>query len=228
MNVLVFEDEPSVATLIEKSLREYGHTTELVATAREGLARVNQRSYDVIILDIMLPDRLGWDVCREIRSVDVQTPILILTALNTLEHIVQGLEMGADDYLAKPFRIRELVARLHALQRRNNLPSSTPTETLEFDDLVVNVQEQTVARAGDPIRLTSKEFAMLVYFMQHPKRVLSRHAILENVWGIHFDLETNVVDVFVSYLRNKIDKPYEKKLIHTVFGTGYVLKKDEE
>ena len=226
MKVLLIEDEPGVASLIEKSLSEYGHATHMVDQGKAGLGQVKDGGYDVVILDIMLPDMSGWDVCREIRGFDPHTPILMLTALNSLEHIVQGLEMGADDYLAKPFRIRELVARLHALHRRSGIPS-LQDELLQYEDLTINLREQTVKRADNLIKLTSKEFLMLVYFMQNPRRVLSRTNILENVWGIDFDLETNVVDVFVNYLRNKIDKPYNEKLIHTVFGMGYVLKKDE-
>ena len=227
MKVLVIEDEPGVASLIEKSLKEYGHAISIATKAGDGMSSIKKDSYDIVILDIMLPDKSGWDVCREIRGFDQRLPILMLTALNSLEHIVQGLEMGADDYLAKPFRIRELVARIHALHRRKGM-SDPVEELLQYEDLVVNLRELTVKRAGDLIKLTSKEFMMLVYFMQNPRRVLSRTSILENVWGINFDLETNVVDVFVNYLRNKIDKPYKEKLIHTVFGMGYVLKKDEE
>ncbi|MEM8966730.1 MAG: response regulator transcription factor [Bacteroidota bacterium] len=225
MKILLIEDEPEVASLIERSLNEYGHIVHTISNGREGIANVQKGAFDIIILDVMLPDITGWKVCKEIRSINQRIPILMLTALNSLENIVQGLELGADDYLAKPFRIKELVARLQALHRRNDLPT-IHEDILEYEDILVNLEEQTVKRAGNPIKLTTKEFFLLVYFMRNPRRVLSRNSILENVWGIDFDPETNVVDVFVNYLRNKIDKPYQEKLIHTVFGIGYVLKKE--
>jgi DNA-binding response OmpR family regulator len=226
MRILLIEDEPEVASLITKSLNEYGHVIRVASTGKGGLKTLQEEQFDIVILDVMLPDMAGWDVCKEIRVANQSIPVLMLTALNSLEHIVQGLELGADDYMPKPFRIRELVARLHALHRRNGYPTAQE-DILRYEDLTVNLQEQTVKRGEDFIKLTSKEFLLLVHFMQNPRRVLSRTNILENVWDINFEMETNVVDVFVNYLRNKIDKPYEKKLIHTVFGIGYVLRKDE-
>lgn len=227
MKILLIEDGFEVASLIERSLNEYGYVVHINSNGKEGIANFRKETFDIVILDVMLPDTTGWEVCKEIRAINSRVPILMLTALSSLENIVQGLELGADDYLAKPFRIRELVARLRALHRRNDLPI-VHEDILEYEDISVNLQEQTVKRAGSPIKLTTKEFLLLVYFMRNPKRVLSRNNILENVWGIDFDPETNVVDVFVNYLRNKIDKPYQEKLIHTVFGMGYVLRKEEE
>lgn len=229
MRILLIEDEPAVASLIEKSVRDYGHEIDLAITAAEGLTKHAHQVYDMLILDIMLPDQNGWAVCKQIRAQDSLTPILMLTALGELDHMVHGFSLGADDYLPKPFRIRELIARIDALHRRSGirLQEQIEEKLLRFEDIEMNLTQRVVKRGGEPIPLTSREFYLLKYFMQNPKRVLSRAAILDNVWSINFDLKTNVVDVYVNYLRNKIDKNFETKLIHTVIGMGYVLKKQE-
>ena len=187
-----------------------------------GYKLASTNSYDLIILDIILPGRNGLEVCRQIRKHDNLTPILMLTALGTTEDKVSGLDSGADDYLTKPFKLQEFLARVRALTRRKNQP--TQSGILKIADLELNTDTKEVKRNNQPIQLTVKEFALLEYFMRNQKRVLSRVQIAENVWDLNFDTGTNIIDVYVKYLRDKVDKNSEKKLIHTVFGVGYVMK----
>lgn len=193
-----------------------------------GLKMALDHSYDLIILDIMLPGRNGLDVCRAIRAENNFTPILFLTALGTAENVVIGLDTGADDYLVKPFKFIELQARVKSLLRRSISPvpvSTVPQEDIyTIDDLVLNDTSKTVKRGGEPITLTSTEYRLLLLFLKNKNRVLSRIDILEKVWDVNFDMGTNVVDVYVNYLRKKIDKDRAGKLIHTMVGMGYVMK----
>ena len=179
-----------------------------------------QGEYEAIILDLMLPDHDGVQICRELRRRGVSTPILMLTALSSTSDKVTGFEAGADDYLAKPFDLEELLARVHALLRR---AQSSEAAVLRFADIEMNRVARTVTRAGQPVTLTSKEFALLEYFMRNPNRVLTRTNLGERVWDMNFEDESNVIEVYISRLRNKIDKGFDKPLIHTVIGTGYVL-----
>jgi len=230
-NICLVEDEEKVAAFIIKGLREHGFN---VTHARDGLSAKqlvqSDDKFDLVILDLMLPDGSGMDICRLIRERDSHTPILMLTALNRVDDKVSGLEAGADDYLVKPFHFKELVARLNALLRRTQPEGAVlqPASMLIFEDLKLNTLSKTAERAGTEIILTSKEYQLLEMFMRNPNRTLSRDDIADKVWGIQFRTGTNFIDVYVNYLRNKIEKGLGGKLIHTVIGMGYILKKEKQ
>lgn len=217
-----------MVSFIKKGLTEEGYEMSVALDGETGLKMALDHSYDLIILDIMLPGRNGLDVCRAIRAANNFTPILFLTALGTAENVVIGLDTGADDYLVKPFKFIELQARVKSLLRRSMSPvavSTAPQEDIyTIDDLVLNDTSKTVKRGGEPITLTSTEYRLLLLFLKNKNRVLSRIDILEKVWDVNFDMGTNVVDVYVNYLRKKIDKDRAGKLIHTMVGMGYVMK----
>lgn len=224
MNILVVEDEKNVASFIKKGLEENGLNVTLAYDGETGLRLLQEQDFNVIVLDVILPKVNGWDVCAKIRKqLQLKTPILMLTALSSTDNLVKGLEQGADDYLAKPFKFQELLARIKALDRRNRNQVATQS-VLSFEDIEMNTDQKTVNRAGTPIKLTSREYNLLEYFLRNPNKVISRMEILENVWGVNFDLGTNVVDVYVNYLRNKVEKNFSKKVIHTVVGMGYILR----
>ncbi|MFT3980470.1 MAG: response regulator transcription factor [Ferruginibacter sp.] len=223
MKILLVEDEPSVATLINKGLTEKGHSIAVAPDGELGFNMAIASSFDVIILDIMLPRMSGMELCRQIREKKIQTPILFLTALGTTENIVAGLNAGGDDYLVKPFNFAELEARIYSLNRRNNI-AAQQDESIKIGLLSVDLQSKLVHYNGEFINLTSTEYRLLEYFFNNRNRVLSRIEILEHVWGIDFNMGTNVVDVYVNYLRKKVDKDSSQKLIHTVIGMGYMLK----
>jgi len=223
MKILVVEDEERVAQFIQKGLKEEGHAVDVAYDGEDGgfLAEVND--YDLIILDLMLPKKNGLQTCKEIRDHGVNTPVLMLTARDSVEDKVRGLDAGADDYLAKPFAFEELLARVRALLRRQ---SESKTPTLKIADLELDPMSRQVTRSGKPIRLTTKEYALLEYLLRNPKKVLSRTLIGEHVWDMNFDPESNVIDVYVSHLRTKVDKGFEPPLIHTLRGQGYILSDD--
>jgi len=223
MKILVVEDEERVAQFIQKGLKEEGHAVDVSYDGEDGgfLAEVND--YDLIILDLMLPKKNGLQVCKEIREHGIITPVLMLTARDSVEDKVKGLDAGADDYLAKPFAFEELLARVRALLRRQ---SETKTPTLKIADLELDPMSRQVTRSGKAIRLTTKEYALLEYLLRNPKKVLSRTLIGEHVWDMNFDPESNVIDVYVSHLRTKVDKGFEPALIHTLRGQGYILSDD--
>lgn len=224
MNILVIEDEENVASFIKKGLEENGINVTLAYDGETGLSLLQEQDFNVILLDVFLPQVNGWDVCAKIRKqLHLKTPILMLTALSSTDNLVKGLEQGADDYLAKPFKFQELLERVKALDRRNRNQVATES-VLRFEDIEMNTDQKTVSRAGTPIKLTSREYNLLEYFLKNPNKVISRMEILENVWGVNFDLGTNVVDVYINYLRNKIEKNFSKKVIHTVVGMGYILR----
>lgn len=223
MKILLVEDEPSVALLINQSLQEKGHSIAVAPDGLLGLELALANSFDVMILDIMLPGMNGIELCRQLRQKSINTPILFLTALGTTENIVAGLNNGGDDYLVKPFQLVELEARLKSLYRRNHLPIQED-DGFAFGNVSVNVHTKLVTYGGEQVNLTSTEFRLLEYFLKNRNRVLSRVEILENVWGIDFNMGTNVVDVYVNYLRKKIDKDNNQKFIQTVIGMGYMLK----
>ncbi len=220
MKILVVEDEERVAHFIQKGLKEEGHAVDVAHDGEDGefLAEVND--YDLIILDLMLPKKNGITVCRELRARGVNTPVLMLTARDAVEDKVRGLDAGADDYLVKPFDFAELLARVRALLRRQ---SESKSPVLKVADLELDPISRRVTRAGKPIRLTTKEYALLEYLMRNAGKVLSRTLIGEHVWDMNFDPESNVIDVYISHLRRKIDKGFEPPLLHTIRGQGYLL-----
>lgn len=221
MHILVVEDEQKVAGFIQRGLEEEGYKVELAFDGETGLEKGSTGNFDLILMDIMLPKKDGITVVRELREKDIKTPVLCLTARDSVDDKVAGLDIGADDYLAKPFAFAELVARCRALIRRG---TSDRGAEIHFADLRLDPVTHKVWRSGNEIELTSKEYALMEYFMRNPNKVLTRTMIAENVWDYSFDSFTNIIDVYVNYLRNKIDREYDKKLIHTVRGSGYVLK----
>ncbi len=230
--ILLVEDEVNVISFIKKGLTEDGYELSVALDGETGLKMALDFNYDLIILDIMLPVLNGLEVCAEIREHNKQVPVLFLTALGTAENIVIGLDKGADDYLVKPFKFIELQARVKSLLRRSGISVIQEEENKDtvytIDDLSLNDATKTVKREEETISLTSTEYRLLLMFLQNKNRVLSRVDILEKVWNITFDMGTNVVDVYVNYLRKKIDKPPYSKLIHTIVGMGYVLKESHE
>ncbi|HWE62770.1 MAG TPA: response regulator transcription factor [Chloroflexota bacterium] len=220
MRVLVVEDEHKINRAVCQALREEAYAVDAAADGEQGeeLAAVNE--YDLIILDLMLPKKSGVALCRGLRERGVKTPILMLTAKDSVEDRVEGLDSGADDYLVKPFYMDELLARARALLRRDTKVKST---RLQLADLVVDTSSHRVTRAGTPIELTSKEYAMLEYFMRNPDQVLTRTIISEHVWDDEFDSLSNIIDVYIRRLRRKIDEGYQPRLLHTIRGSGYML-----
>ena len=226
-NVLVIEDERNVAAFIKKGLTEEGYEVFIAYDGTTGLNLLSQKDIDIIILDIILPGLSGLEVAKKIRMNGYsKLPIIMLTALGTTENVVKGLDSGADDYLVKPFKFKELLARIRALSRRKNLSVTDDVSILSIAGLEMDRTAKMVKREGIEIKLTSTEYRLLEYFMINKNRVLSRIDILESVWDISFNMGTNVVDVYVNYLRNKIDKNFQPKLIQTVIGMGYIMKDD--
>lgn len=221
MRILVVEDEQKVAGFIQRGLEEEDYVVDVAVDGEEGVEKALNTSFDLILLDMMLPKKDGLAVIRELREKEITTPILCLTARDAVDDKVAGLDVGADDYLAKPFAFAELVARCRALMRRS---CNDRGAEIRFADLRLDPVSHQVWRADKEIELTSKEYALMEYFMRNPNQVLTRTMIAENVWDYSFDSFTNIIDVYVNYLRNKVDRDYEKKLIHTVRGAGYVLK----
>src|SRR5215510_15011247 len=224
MHVLVVEDEKKVASFIQRGLEAEHYSVDLAYDVEAGLTQLFDGDYDLLILDVMLPKRDGLSMLREVRKRGVQTPVLLLTARDTLADKVAGLDQGADDYLTKPFAFEELLARVRALLRRR---APTQPLILTLADLSLDPVTHQVTRAGKKIDLTAKEFSLLEFFLRNPGRILSRALIAQHVWGVDFDTFTNVIDVYVKYLRKKIDSDFEPKLIHTVRGAGYVMKESE-
>lgn len=224
MRILLVEDDSSVSGFIVKGLREERYAVDLAADGEMGLAMAETTNYDVIILDVMLPKMNGVEVCRRLREQRQPTPILLLTARDAIADRVSGLDTGADDYLTKPFAFAELLARLRALLRRG---SALPIPHLKIADLELDPVSHRVWRSGQSIVLTNKEYSLLEYLMRNPGRVLTRTAITEHVWDIHYEAVTNIVDVHIKTLRSKMDREFSPQLIHTVRGVGYVLKVPE-
>ena len=224
MRILVVEDDRKVSSFIRQGLQEEGHTVE---TAADGIAALDLllegEPYDLIVLDVLLPGRNGFAVLKAARKGGVRAPVLMLTARDTVADKVTGLDLGADDYLVKPFAFEELLARVRALFRRGAEPR---TPVLRVADLTLDPATRKVARGERHIELTAREWTLLEYFMRNAGRILSRPMLVQHVWGLDFDPESNIVDVYVGYLRRKVDGPHERKLFHTVRGAGYVLKDD--
>ncbi|GAA4380749.1 response regulator transcription factor [Hymenobacter koreensis] len=225
MKILLVEDEPKVAAFLHKGLTEQTHTVDLAPDGLLGRRLALSNFYDLIILDQLLPGMSGLDVCREVRAHDAAVPILMLTALGETDDKIRGLDAGADDYLVKPFAFQELLARIRALaRRRSENPNSQPA--LRLADLALDPSSKSVTRAGQNIQLTAREFALLNYLLRNQGRVVSRVDILEHVWETSFDTGSNVIDVYINFLRKKIDKDFSPKLIHTLVGMGYVMKEE--
>ncbi|UCE72670.1 MAG: response regulator transcription factor [Nitrospiraceae bacterium] len=222
MRILLVEDEKKVAAFIKKGLMEEFYTVDVAVEGEDGLFMATNAEYDLIILDVMLPDMNGIDICREIRKQNIKTPVMMLTAVDATESKVEGLDSGADDYVTKPFSFDEFLARVRSLLRR---PSSSES-SLKVKDLTLDPVKHEVYRAGKKVDLTWKEFALLEYMIRNKGRVLSRTRIFENIWGYDVETSSNIVDVYVSYLRDKVDKHVSPKLIHTVRGVGYILRED--
>jgi heavy metal response regulator len=223
MRILVIEDEKKVATFIKKGLVEEHYAVDTAFDGEEGLYLSEINEYDLIVLDLMIPKIDGLGVLKKIRERKDNVPILVLTAKDSVEDTVKGLDAGCDDYLTKPFAFAELLARIRALLRRDKKEKES---VLRIADLTLSIVTHKVMRQGKEIELTSKEYALLEYFMRNPEKVLTRTMISEHVWDYHFDSNTNVIDVYVNYLRKKIDKDFDPKLIHTIRGIGYMMKRE--
>jgi two-component system copper resistance phosphate regulon response regulator CusR len=227
-NILLIEDESHVISFIQKGLTEENFEVSVALNGEMGLEMASSSIFDLILLDIMLPDINGIDVCKNLRNHNIHTPVLFLTALNTADNIALGLNAGGDDYLVKPFKFIELLARINAILRRSNFinlnDKNESKNKIYIADLIVDDDAKTVIRAGKLITLTATEYRLLISLLKNKGKVMSRMELLENVWDINFNLETNVVDVYINYLRKKIDNKFETKIIQTVIGMGYVIK----
>ena len=228
MKILIVENEQNISSFVQRGLIINGYETEICDDGLQAWEMLQSNIFDLIIADIMMPFMSGLELCDAYRqNFGYKTPIILLTALSTTDDIVKGLNAGADDYLTKPFKLAELVARIKALLRRSNTNvENQNSEVLRFSDLELNINTKQAVRNNKIINLTAKEYLLLEYFMKNPNRVISRQTILENVWDINFDTNTNVVDVYVNYIRNKIQPNGANKLIHTVIGLGYILKEE--
>lgn len=226
MHVLIVEDDVRVAKLISRVMQENNYQASIAYDGKQGMDLVHSQDFDLIITDIILPELNGIDFCRKVRLLKPHIPIIMLTALGTTNHKVEGLDAGADDYMVKPFEMKELLARVRAVLKRSNRTNNLELDNLVYADLELDKKTKTVKRNNQEIKLTPKEFQLLEYFLSNPERVLSRAEIAENVWQTNFDTGTNFIDVYINYLRNKIDKKYEFKLIHTRIGMGFILQKE--
>ncbi len=227
MKLLLVEDETKTVQALKQGFEEHGFQIDIAHDGKTGLELATQGSYDVVISDVLMPQLTGLELLKKLRLQGIRTPVLLLTALDQTDDKVAGFEYGADDYLVKPFEFRELVARVKALARRNGPAAQAYLGELRFSDVVMQLDTKECRRAGKKVELTPREFAFMEYLIRNRGRVISKSEIAEKVWDIHFDTGTNVIEVYVNYLRNKIDKPFDKKLIRTVFGAGYILKDEE-
>jgi len=229
MRFLLVEDEADVASFIKRALEEENYEVTVASDGNMAIEYVNAFQYDLYIFDVMLPGINGLELCKRCRQQGITNPILMLTALGSTDNIVMGLDSGADDYLTKPFKLDELFARIRSLLRRHKpadqaKAGKTSKNILTFADVVLNMDEKSVTRDSIPVELTATEFRLLEYFLRNQKKVLSRMQILEQVWGYDFNMNTKVVDVYINYLRKKLDRENPVKLIHTVVGMGYIMK----
>ncbi len=221
LRILVIEDERRLTHYIKKGLEENDFSVDCAYDGEEGLFMARNNEYDLIVLDLILPKKLGMDMLKEMRANGNTVPVLILSVKDSTQTKAEGLNIGADDYLTKPFSFIELLARIRAILRRGRPEQQS---TLKVQDLVMDLVAHRVTKRSEVIELTKKEFALLEFFMRHPGQVLTRTMIIEHVWDYNFDCMTNIVDVFVNRIRNKIDKGYDEKLIHTIRGVGYVMR----
>lgn len=224
-HIAVIDDDEKITSLLRRSLAFEGYDVTTAPDGAEGLKALSQRQADLVILDVMMPKMDGWEVCRRLREAGIASPVLLLTAKDEVQDRVKGLDMGADDYLVKPFALEELMARVRALLRRRPEKFEESAQ-FRFDDLVLDVDGRETMRGNRRVELTAKEFDLLHLFMQNPKRVLSRDQIMERIWGYDYSGESNVLEVYIAMLRQKLEEQGEKRLIQTVRGAGYVLKGD--
>jgi two-component system, OmpR family, copper resistance phosphate regulon response regulator CusR len=224
--ILLVEDEPKIADALHTGLQENGFTVSVAYDGAIGFKLFEQNSYDVVILDINLPGINGYEFCKRIRARNSEVPVIMLTALSTLNDKIEGYDSGADDYVVKPFEFRELLMKVRVLLKRSSHTNVPAGNVLRAADLEMNLDTKEVKRGDTLINLTAKEFQLLEYLLRNKNRVVSRADIAVHVWDIDFDTNTNVIDVYINYVRNKIDKPFEKKLIQTQVGMGYVLKEN--
>jgi DNA-binding response OmpR family regulator len=222
-SILLIEDDRRLASVIQRGLLAHDFKVANAWDGESGLKLATHHHFDIVISDIMLPDMDGIEVCKQLRKNVPNTYVIILTALGTTDDKIEGFDAGADDYMVKPFELRELVVRIRALLNRGMRALLKQESVLQYADLELNLDTKTVLRGQQSINLTAKEFNLLHYMLQHAEKVLSRDEIAENVWNVHFDTGTNFIDVYINYLRKKIDKPFNKKLIHTRPGLGFVL-----
>jgi DNA-binding response OmpR family regulator len=230
-SLLIIEDEDKIARLLELELTYEGYNVELARTGREGLEKILSKDWDLVLLDIMLPELNGLEVLRRVRNTDLNTPIILITARDATPDKVSGLDLGANDYITKPFEIEEVLARIRSCLRKSNqmehIQETNKQKTLSINELTVNPITREVVRENDSIELTPKEFDLLIYLLEHKNQVLTREQIINQVWGFDFIGDTNVVDVYVRYLRKKIDYPYKLQLIQTFRGVGYCIKESK-
>lgn len=223
--LLIIEDDERLAFLLQRSLKEEGFDVFLAYDGEMGCKLAIQQDFDLLISDLVLPKMNGLDLCKTIRQQKPELPILMLTALGTTDDKIEGFDAGADDYLVKPFEMRELKARIKVLLKRQVKRPVLHEDILRYADIELNQQTKEVKRDAQQLSLTPKEFHLLAYMLKNPERILSRAELAENVWETHYDTGTNFIDVYINYLRKKVDKPFEEKLIHTKSGMGFILKK---
>ncbi len=223
MKILIVEDEERLASLLKKGLEENSFAVDISFDGEEGLYMAETFPYDAIILDVMLPHIDGFTLLENLRKKNNRTPVIMLTAMGEVENRIKGLNTGADDYIPKPFNFEELLARLTAVIRRNK---GEPASTIQFSDLVLDINTKEVSRGGEEIRLSAREYAILEYFVLNKERIISRTEFSDHVYDINFDLDSNIFDVYINRLRNKIDRGHKTKLIHTERGSGYILKEN--
>ncbi len=224
MEILIIEDDHRLANIIKRGLEENQFTAAVAYDGETGLKLALSNDYSLLISDIILPGVNGLELCRKIRASKPHIPILMLTALGTTDDKVEGFDAGADDYLVKPFELRELLARIRALLKRAGNATADTSHMLSYADLTIDTHSKKAFRSNEEIKLTPKEFKLLEFMVRNPQRVLSRDEIAEKVWDTHFDTGTNFIDVYINYLRKKVDKPFERKLIHTRTGMGFVME----
>lgn len=226
MKILLIEDEIKAIETLKRGFQEQQFNVDVAYEGRAGLQMAESNAYDIIVSDIIMPNLNGFELVKALRLKRIQTPVILLTALTGTDNTVEGLDAGADDYMVKPFEFKELLARIKALARRGK-DTPTPNRVLQFFEIIMDIDAKDCHRAGKRVDLTPKEFALLEYFIRHQGRVISKAEIAEKVWDIHFDTNTNMIEVYINYLRNKIDRPFDNKLIHTIFGSGYIFKKED-
>ncbi|WHY10848.1 two-component system response regulator YkoG [Bacillus subtilis] len=223
-HILIVEDEEKIARVLQLELEYEGYSVTIKHNGTEGLDAAAKGGHSLVLLDVMLPGLSGLEVLRRLRKTDQQTPVILLTARDSIPDKVTGLDIGANDYVTKPFEIEELLARIRAALRQNGTKTEDIGTFLTYDDLRVNEKTREVRRGDKEVELTPREFDLLVYMLKHPQQVLTREQILSSVWGFDYIGDTNVVDVYIRYIRKKLDYPYEKQLIHTIRGGGYAIK----